>query len=159
LGGVPVELFDAALGVFAVAAHVKLAVCAGAARHGVGTAHHADHQIAGGEAAVRRRLADPAQRLVTEDQPLPFRCRPAILTARDLLVGAAHPNRERVDEQVSLARLGVGHVRHGQRVLLQWDDGQGTHRRSPPLVDVPGHGASMHRARHRPRHRAAATST
>ena len=70
LGAIAVALFDAALGVEPVAAHVPFADGAGRTRHRIGTAHDADHEIAARKAAALRRFFDAAERLVPEDQTL-----------------------------------------------------------------------------------------
>src|SRR5262245_16630620 len=57
---VAVLLLDPALGVAAVTAHVPLAGSASQARLRIGPTHDADHEIAGREAASRRRCLDRA---------------------------------------------------------------------------------------------------
>src|SRR6185312_8014968 len=68
LGAIAVALFDAALGVEPVAAHVPFADGAGRTRHRIGTAHDSDHEIAARKPAALRRFFDAAERLVAEDQ-------------------------------------------------------------------------------------------
>jgi hypothetical protein len=132
LAGVSVELFDAALGVAAVAAHVELAVRTRAARHRVRAPHHPHDEVSGGEAAAGRGVANPAEGFVADDQPLVAGWGPAVVTGGDLLVGAAHPHGQPVDEQVAVARLRVGYVGDGQGVLLLGYHGQGAHQCSSP---------------------------
>jgi hypothetical protein len=127
-----VDLLDPALGVAAVAAEVELAARARLARLGVGPADHADDEVAGGEAAARRRLAHAAERLVAEDQPLGARRRPAVVAVDDLAVGAAHPEGDAVDEQLAVAGLGIGHVGDGRGAGLEGDDGQRAHATNVP---------------------------
>src|SRR5436853_541219 len=79
LAGVSVEFLDAPFGVAAVAAHVELAVCARATWHRVRPAHHAGHQVSGGESRAGGCRADTTQRLVTQDQSIMTRRRPAVL--------------------------------------------------------------------------------
>ena len=62
LGAVAVEGLDAALGVLPVAAHVPLALGAADARHRVGSADDAGHQLA--------RVLHAPEQLVAEHQPL-----------------------------------------------------------------------------------------
>src|SRR5262249_45898087 len=95
LGAVTVALLDAALDVAAVAAHVPLADRAGRARHRIGSAHDADDQVAGLEAAVRRRLLHAPERLVSEHETLLAGRRRAVLSGDDLAIGAADAERER----------------------------------------------------------------
>src|SRR2546429_8308116 len=65
-----VALLDAMLGVEPVAAHVPLAIGASRAGDRIGLAHDADEVIANRKAAIRRRLAHAAERLVAENQTL-----------------------------------------------------------------------------------------
>src|SRR5215216_3707930 len=66
----PVARLDAMLGVFAIATHVPFPCRASHAWDGVGMPHKSDDQIAGSETAAGRRLLHPAERFMTEDQPL-----------------------------------------------------------------------------------------
>ena len=116
LGHEPVDLLDAALGVLPVAAHVPLADRAVGARHRVGAADDPDDQVAGLQAAVRPRVDDPAQRLVTEDQTLAPRGRPAVRARGDLDVGAADADRDRLDQDRAGALVGFGDILVANRV-------------------------------------------
>jgi hypothetical protein len=109
----------------------------GAARHRVRAPHHPNYQVAGGEAAVGRGVADAAEGFVANDEPLVAGWGPAVVAGGDLLVGAAHPHGQPVDEQVTVARLRVGYVGDGQGVLLLGYHGQGAHQCSSPSVVMP----------------------
>ena len=67
-------------------------------------AHDADDVIAGLEAAIRRRLAHAAERLVAEDQPLRARAAPRRIAGDDLAIGAADAERERIDQDRAFGR-------------------------------------------------------
>ena len=125
------QLLDAALGVPAVAAEVELAARARRARHGVGPADDADHEVAGREAAAVGRLEHAAERLVAEDEPLGAGRRPAVVAVDDLAVGAADAERDPVHEQVAGPRLGLGHVDDGRRAGLERDHGERAHAHEP----------------------------
>ena len=64
--------------------------------------------VAGREAAVRRRFAHAAERLVAEDQPLVAGRRFAVVARDDLAVGAADAERERLDQDRAFAGGGSG---------------------------------------------------
>ena len=100
-----------------VAAHVELAVRAGAAGLRVGPAHHADHQVAAGEAGPvgAPRAPGPNDSWPMTSRVVPRR-RPAVVPAGDLPVGPADADREAVDQQVPLVADRVGDVDDGQGV-------------------------------------------
>jgi hypothetical protein len=95
-------------------------------------AYDADHQVAGGEAAAVRRLANAAERLVAEDEPLGAGRRPAVLAVHDLAVGAADAEGDAVDQQVARAGLRLRHVDDRRRAGLQRDDGECAHASGVP---------------------------
>ena len=68
LGREAIGLLDAALGVATVATHVPLAERATHAGLRVRMSHYADDQVTGGEAASGRRLHDPPQGFVPQDE-------------------------------------------------------------------------------------------
>ena len=125
----PCDLLDAALGVAAVGAHVPLAHRAVRARHRVGPAHDA-HDVLADRQPGGPGVDHPPQRLVTEDQPLLTRRRPAVVAARDLGIGAADADGQRLDDEPIRARHsgsgdivepadpGAGHHRHCLHALV-----------------------------------------
>ncbi len=131
-GAVAVAALDAALLVAAVAAHVELAVRAGAAGLGVGAAHHARDQVAGAEPAAVRGVFHPAQRLVAEDQPVPALGRLSVLPAGDLPVGAAHAQREPADEEFAGGRGRLVDLLRARGDGVAGSYGQGTHAAPSP---------------------------
>src|SRR6185312_14110070 len=127
LGAIAVALFDAALGVEPVAAHVPFADGAGRTWHRIGTAHDADHEIAARKAAALRRFFDAAERLVAEDQmPGPGRWR-AVFAGDDLAVGAADAERERAHQDIAVAGRRRRNVCKLDRVGDSRFDGQRAH--------------------------------
>ena len=108
-----VPRLDAVLGVEPVAAHVPFAVGAGRAGDRIGLAHDADDMIARREAAIRRRFAHAAERLVAEDQPRVTLGRFAVMAGDDLVIGAADAERNRFDQQRAVSARRFGNV--GQR--------------------------------------------
>src|SRR5207245_7224430 len=91
LAAVAVALFDTALHIAAVAAHVPVAGGAAGAGHGVGSPNDADHEVAGLEPAFRWSVDDFSDRLVPQHQVLVARRRPAVALKRDLGICAADP--------------------------------------------------------------------
>src|SRR5690606_4307020 len=127
LARIAVPLLDAALRVATVAAHVPLAPGTRAARLGIGTPHDARHQVATLEAAARRRLLDPAERLVSEDQPLAARRRPAVLPTHDLAVRPADAHGETPHQQLPLAAAGLIDLLDEDRARPLRSDGERAH--------------------------------
>ena len=109
LGAIAVALLDAALGVEAVLAHVPFADGAIGARHGIGAAHDADHEITRGKARALARVLDPAEQFVADDEPLAALGRGAVIAAHDLAIGAAHADAERPHQERA---VGGGRLRH-----------------------------------------------
>jgi hypothetical protein len=81
---------------------------AGAARHGIGPAYDTHDEVACRESAVGWGVLDASDRLVTDDEPVPARGSPAVVTANDLLVGATHTDGQAADEQVVASWSGIG---------------------------------------------------
>ena len=107
---VAVSLFDAALGVAAVAAHVPLVDGARRTRNRIGPAHNADDEIAGVHAATGGRLFDPAERFVADHQPALAGRSPAIGAGDDFAIRAANTERECVHQHCAVRRRRVGYV-------------------------------------------------
>ena len=110
LGAVAVALLDAALGVASVAAHVPLAGGAGEARLRIGPAHDADDEVAGHQAATRRRRLDRAERFVAEHQARLAGRSKAVSTVEDFAVGAAHAECQRAHQYRAVRRGRLGDV-------------------------------------------------
>src|SRR5215203_782432 len=125
LGAVAVERLDAALRVLAVPAHVPLAHGAAGARDGVGAPDDPGHQLAGVEAAAS--LADTAEELVPEHEPLVSLRRLAVGAVEDLAVGAADAEVERLDEQLAILWFGLGQVDQLGTVRVPGDHCDGSH--------------------------------
>ena len=103
LAAIAVALFDATLGIFAVAAHVPFADSAGGTGHRIRPAHNADHQVAARNAAAIRRLFDTAERFMADDETLVTGRRPAVMAVDDLVVGAANAERQRAHQHGAIA--------------------------------------------------------
>jgi hypothetical protein len=87
LGHKSVDLLDAALGVAPVGAHVPLAHCAIGAGRRIGSAHNTHDMLADREPAWPR-VDDSAEGFVAQDQAIPTRRRPPVISACNLRVGA-----------------------------------------------------------------------
>src|SRR5208337_2295554 len=95
---VAVNLFNAALGILAVATHIPFSDRAIRAGYGIGAAHDADHEIAFLQATRRVRLQHATERLVPEYEPFFAGRRPAILALRDLNIGSADADGDGLHE-------------------------------------------------------------
>nr|BFF25573.1 hypothetical protein GCM10025732_35380 [Glycomyces mayteni] len=104
-----------------------------AARLGVGAADHADHEVPGREPAARGGLADPPEGLVPDDEPVGPRWGPAVLAVGELPVGAAHAERDGVDEQLPFACHRLIHLPQLQRPLDAGLHGQRAHAAHLPF--------------------------
>jgi hypothetical protein len=103
------HLFDAALGVAAVGAHVPLANGAVWARRRVRSAHNAHHMLAHRQVGGSR-VEHPAQGLVAEDQLLLTGWGPPVAATRDLGIGAADADCQRFDDDGSEFGGGLGDI-------------------------------------------------
>jgi hypothetical protein len=132
LGGEPVGLLDAALGVATVATHVPFAERAIQARHRVGMSHDADDHVADAEAAVRGRIHDTAERFVAEHQPLVAGASFTVSTVDQLAVGPAHADREGAHQDRALLARRLFHLAKLQRSRLAGRDGHRLHIETDP---------------------------
>ena len=154
LGHEPVDLLDAPLGVLPVAAHVPFADRAVGTRHRVGASDDPDDQVARLHAAVRPRVQDPAQRLVTQDQTFPPRGRPAVRARGDLDVRPADAHRHRLDQDRPGALVRFGDLLEADRARDPRLNRDCLHCASVPLYDVdhPTGASAPHTTNRRPVH-------
>ena len=110
LGHVAVDLFDAALGVLAVAAHVPLAHRAVRAWDGVGAADDADHEIALREPTGRAWVHHAAERFMAQHQARLAGRRPAVLPFHDFHVGPTDPDSDGSHQDRTIAHVRLGDV-------------------------------------------------
>ena len=124
-GAVAVARLDAALGVLAIAAHVPFADGAGRARHRIGPAHDADHQIAALEAAAGRRARSTWP---SDSWPRIRRCSPGgaqpYSPSIDFAVGAADAERQRAHQHGAVAWRRRRNVVKAERIGGAGLDGQ-----------------------------------
>jgi hypothetical protein len=83
--------------------------------------------VADGERSFPGRLEDPAQRLVSQDQVIATRARPAVGTANDLFVGPAHPDGHGLDEDRSFLFGRLGDLPQGGALRPLRDDRDALH--------------------------------
>jgi hypothetical protein len=112
-----------------------------ATRHGVGSSHDADDQIAALEAAVRRRFEHAAERLVTENEALAPRWRPAVLAANDLEISPADTHGQAFDEELAGAWSHVAELVDTHGSGLHRNDGNGAHAKTS--IQLPCHIAQL----------------
>ena len=93
-----VDLFDAALGVLAVATHVPFAHGAVRAGNRIGAADDAHHQVAGSSVRWPARGPGRGPGFVTEHEARLARRRPAVLAVRNLDVSAANADGNSLHE-------------------------------------------------------------
>ena len=115
-GAEAMPLLDAALGIAAVTAHVPFADGAGRARHRIGSAHDADHEVSGRHAASRWCRLDPAERFVPEHQPWLTGRRKPIGSGQDFPIRAAHSQRHRANQNCAVRRRRLRHVVEASRI-------------------------------------------
>ena len=123
LRGVAVPGLDARARCTGRCAHVPVPGGAGRARHGIGPAHDADHEVTGAEPGPRRRLDHPAQRLVADDQPV-LAGRRRTRTRRRRSPGRCRRCRSPGSRPGRARRRGrLRHVGEGDRARLPGNDG------------------------------------
>ena len=94
----PMTFFDPAFGVSAIAAHVPLVDRAIRTRDRIGPSDDSDDAISALEVASGRRVDDLAQRLVSQDESLTSRGRPAVGAPDDFEIRSAYADGQRFDQ-------------------------------------------------------------
>jgi hypothetical protein len=127
LGSKAVTALDTPFGVPAVHAHVPVPRRAGRAWDRIAPAHDADHEVSGDESGFPGGLGHPAERFVPDDEAVLSRRRRPVIAVDDLQVRAADADRLRQDQDRTVLRRRLRHVRQRHGALLPGNDRDGPH--------------------------------